>query len=209
MERLLINRDISWLAFNKRVLDEAADRGNPLLERLNFIAIYSSNADEFCMVRLAGMLRHSDADSATESTRELCAAVKRELNSLARRQHHLLYDEILPELESRGIRIANRDNLSEEQRRTARSIMEQRIYPVLSPIAVDPSHPFPLVPNLVPQLLVRPRGAGGRILRPPLHPPRTAAIHRAEQRRRRHRLPPHRGAHPPPAPPALRRGGHP
>lgn len=155
MERLLINRDISWLAFNKRVLDEAADRGNPLLERLNFIAICSSNADEFCMVRFAGMLRHSDADSATESTRELCAAVKRELNSLARRQHHLLYDEILPELESRGIRIADRDSLSEEQRRTARSLMEQSIYPVLSPIAVDSSHPFPLVPNLVPQLLVR------------------------------------------------------
>ena len=156
-----INRDISWTEFDSRVLDEAADPGNPLLERLNFISIVSNNLDEFCMVRLAGVSSQMEKgykkvykDYGYDPVR-LMAELKRRIFRLVERQYRCLEEEILPELEKYAVRIAAWEHLTASQKNTASSIMNSEIYPVLTPIAIDSEHPFPLVPNLGLEMLIR------------------------------------------------------
>ena len=160
-DRRFINRDISWMQFNSRVLDEAADPGNPLLERLNFISIVSSNLDEFCMVRLAGIAGQLAHRYQTVHKKHgydparLIAELKRLIRRQVERQYRLFDETLLPELERNSIVIARMDELTAAQKKTAARIMTSEIYPVLTPIAVGPDQPFPLVPNLGLELLVR------------------------------------------------------
>ncbi|MGN0870577.1 MAG: RNA degradosome polyphosphate kinase, partial [Victivallales bacterium] len=146
-----LNRDISWLEFNARVLDEAADKGNPLLERLKFIAIFSSNLDEFFMVRIAGITSQLDTKfhriykEYGYEPAELLAELDRRIKELVARQYRYLNNDILPELRKHKITIAAWDSLTTLQKNTALKIMTTEIYPVLTPIGIDQSHPFPLV----------------------------------------------------------------
>ena len=156
-----INRDISWIEFNSRVLDEAADPGNPLLERLNFIAIAGNNLDEFCMVRLAGVSGQM-ANGYKKVYQEygydpaqLMAELQRKIRRLVERQYRCLKEEILPQLEKHAIRIVSWRQLTASQKNTAAKIMNSEIYPVLTPVAIDSEHPFPLVPNLGLEILIR------------------------------------------------------
>ena len=156
-----LNRDISWLEFNARVLDEAADKGNPLLERLKFISIFSSNLDEFFMVRIAGITSQLDTKfhriykEYGYEPEELLAELDRRIKELVARQYRYLNNDILPELRKHKITIAAWDSLTTLQKNTALKIMTTEIYPVLTPIGIDQSHPFPLVPNLGLEILIR------------------------------------------------------
>ncbi len=156
-----LNRDISWLEFNSRVLDEAADKGNPLLERLKFLAIFSSNLDEFFMVRIAGISGqlgtkfHRIYKDYGYDPAELLAELDRRIRNLVERQYRYLNTEILPELRQNSIVIATWNELTTIQKNTALKLMNSEIFPVLTPIGVDQSHPFPLVPNLGLELLIR------------------------------------------------------
>ena len=156
-----IHRDISWLEFNSRVLEEAIDARNPLLERLNFISIVSSNLDEFCMVRLAGISSRlaqgyrSVYKEYGYDPKQLMAELKRKIRTQVERQYRCFNEEILPEMERQSILLASWENLNSAQKNTAAKIMNSEIYPVLTPIGIDPDYPFPLVPNLGLELLIR------------------------------------------------------
>lgn len=156
-----INRDISWLEFNARVLGEAADKGNPLLERLKFIAIFSSNLDEFYMVRVAGVsqqlgepFKHVYGESGYVPA-VLMKQLDTRIRQLVERQYRSLYKEILPELARNGIRLAAWSELPQEKRDALRKRFIASYLPILTPIGIDSSHPFPQVPNLGLELLVR------------------------------------------------------
>ena len=156
-----INRDISWLEFNARVLGEAADRENALLERLKFIAIFSSNLDEFYMVRMAGVTqqlelgyKHVYGDSGYVPA-ELMKQLDARIRSLVTRQYRYLYREILPELRKNGISLLTWDTIPRQKCDELRKMFISTYLPVLTPIGIDSSHPFPIVPNLGLELLVR------------------------------------------------------
>lgn len=149
----LFNRELSWLAFNERVLAEAADERVPLLERLKFLAIFSSNLDEFYMVRVAGLRRRVAAGGGThrEDTMlpaEQLAAITTEVLRLLDRRHALLTEILLPALRDRGVRLASMDTLDARAWDTVDRVFESQVFPVLTPLAVDPSHPFPYISNL-------------------------------------------------------------
>lgn len=154
-----VNRDISWVEFNSRVLDEAADAGNPLVERLKFVAIFSGNLDEFYMVRVAGISQQLDAGAVSVEggfdPAELLAQLDARIRKLAARQRRYLYADILPSLEREGVRIADWHSLDIAKRESLRRTFRNEYLPVLTPVGVDSSHPFPLVPNLGLELLVR------------------------------------------------------
>ena len=156
-----INRDISWIEFNARVLDEAADPGNPLLERLNFISIVSRNLDEFCMVRLAGVVSQIANGYKTVykdygyEPGELLSELKRKILLQTGHQYRCLNEEILPELQRNSIFIVSWNELTASQKNTAVKIMNSEIYPVLTPVGIDPAYPFPLVSNLALEMLIR------------------------------------------------------
>ncbi len=161
-----LNRDLSWLEFNARVLDEAADRLSPLLERLKFISIFSSNLDEFYMVRVAGVSRqlHTGKIKVYKGSgyfpHELMSAIDRRVRTLTARQHRFLYGEILPALEKEGVKLSSWDSLPPALRDNMRRIFLEKIFPVLTPIGIDSFHPFPLIPNLGLELLIRLRKPG-------------------------------------------------
>ena len=143
-----INRELSWLEFNSRVLQEAADRDLPLLERLKFIAIFSSNLDEFFMVRVAGLLhlRHNDSDRcdpAGYTPGEQLQAIVKKVSAMLKQQYSLLRQEILPALETQGIFLTGFDRLSSEDRSKMRKFFIRDILPALTPLAADPAQPFP------------------------------------------------------------------
>lgn len=160
-EDQFINRDVSWMEFNSRVLDEADDSANPLLERLNFISIVSSNLDEFCMVRLAGVAAkiphvfHTIYKTYGYDPSILMSGLKSKIRMQVARQYRLLNNVILPEMRKNSIIIASWDELTPAQKKSAARIMRTEIFPVLTPIGVDQSHPFPLLPNLALELLIR------------------------------------------------------
>ncbi|HWT05754.1 MAG TPA: RNA degradosome polyphosphate kinase, partial [Xanthomonadales bacterium] len=150
---LYINRETSWLEFNDRVLEEALDERNPLLERLKFVAIYGTNLDEFFMIRIAGLMqqlaaqvhRRSDDGHTPEEQLELVSTHLR--RSLAR-VTQCLQHQILPALERHGIRILGYDQLDTATTRSMRRYFEERVFPVLTPLAIDKGHPFPYISNL-------------------------------------------------------------
>ncbi len=146
---LYISRELSWLDFNARVLDEAACPANPLLEKLKFLAIFSSNLDEFFMVRIAGLrqlvkLGKDDPDAAGVRPSEQLAELRRRLDKLLYRQRKIL-ELVLAELEKNGVRLRRPHELPDGARRELKRFFEAQILPVLTPLAVDPSHPFPIV----------------------------------------------------------------
>ncbi len=155
-----LNRELSWLDFNSRVLDEAGDQRNPLLERLKFVAIFSSNLDEFFMVRVAGLRQQLEAGSATAdpagmSPRQQLDAAQRRVRTLIRRQYRYLLDDILPHLAEHGIRLFALDELDAHQNNALGRYFEHQILPVLTPVAVGPSHPFPVLANGSLEIVVR------------------------------------------------------
>ena len=150
---LYINRELSLVEFHARVLDEALDPSNPLLERLKFLAIFSSNLDEFFMIRVSGLkeevehgVTHVSADGLTPE--EQLDRIRQRLLPLIDQQSKVLLEEILPELDREGIRLLGYDSLSHHQRVHLRTYFVEKIFPVLTPQAVDPKHPFPFVSPL-------------------------------------------------------------
>jgi len=152
-----LNRELTWLNFNFRVLDEARNRGNPLLERLKFIAIVSSNLDEFFMKRIGGLKQqvgagvHAktvDGRTPEEQIDESIALIK-EINA----QRQAVFSEIVEELGKKGIVLASYDQLSEEERTAVRNNYFENIFPLVTPLAMDSAHPFPFLSNLSLNLL--------------------------------------------------------
>jgi polyphosphate kinase len=149
-KKKFVSRELSWLEFNARVLDEAGDIGNPLLERLKFIAIFSSNLDEFFMIRVAGLRqllgsKTLQTDCSGLKPAEQIKAIKKRLKGLIERKYRYLLQEILPELEEKGIQLVETEQLSSEQRIFLKEYFLNQVFPVLTPFAVDPSHPFPIL----------------------------------------------------------------
>jgi len=148
------DRELSWLAFNNRVLDLARDKIRvPLLERARFLAIFSSNLDEFFMVRVAGLKRRIDAGLAQRGTsgllpRELHDAILSTARDLVTEQTRVFSEEVLPELASKGIVILRWSELTDAEKQRLSDLFRERIYPILTPLAVDPSHPFPYISGL-------------------------------------------------------------
>jgi polyphosphate kinase len=149
---LYINRETSWLEFNDRVLEEAVDERNPLLERLKFVAIYGTNLDEFFMIRIAGLMQqlaaevHKRSDDGRTPEEQLDLVSQRLRRSLARMTECL--HELFPALERHGIRIVRYSELDPMTKRTMRRYFEDRVFPVLTPLAIDKGHPFPYISNL-------------------------------------------------------------
>ncbi len=149
----LIDRELSWLSFNERVLDLAEDKNIPLLERCRFLAIFSSNLDDFYMIRVASVKRKIDsglfkANSAGFSPQELIKEISKKTQRLIDRQSICFQESIQPELASHGIEITTWDLLSSDEKKYVSKIFTDRIFPVLTPLAVDPSHPFPYISGL-------------------------------------------------------------
>jgi polyphosphate kinase len=149
----LIDRELSWLSFNERVLDLAADPSTPLLERVRFMAIFSSNLDEFYMVRVASVLSNLEDGSPMTASPDiepsvLMKEISRRTHELVARQSHILKTDLLPEMSKSGIEILDWQDLDAEERKFVSKIFSERVFPVLTPLAVDPSHPFPYISGL-------------------------------------------------------------
>lgn len=147
------NRELSWLEFNNRVLHEACDPRTPLLERLKFLAIFSSNLDEFFMVRVAILKEQLEAKVSKLSPdggtpQEQLEAISQQLRPLVTQQHRHFEKVLRPQLAREGIHILDYIDLNQEQRTYLQRFFEEQIFPVLTPLAVDPSHPFPHISNL-------------------------------------------------------------
>ena len=154
------DRELSWLAFNSRVLDLARDAARvPLLERARFLAIFSSNLDEYFMVRVAGLKRRIAAGVAVPSAsgilpRDLYDLILSRTRDLVTRQAQTFADDVRPALAEHGIEVLRWDQLSDTEKESMTTLFEQRIFPVLTPLAVDPSHPFPYISGLSNNLAV-------------------------------------------------------
>lgn len=154
------DRELSWLAFNSRVLDLAKDAQRvPLLERAKFLAIFSSNLDEYFMVRVAGLKRRIDAGVAAPGLsglmpRELQDAILSTTADMVADQARVFTDDVRPALAAEGIRILEWSDLTDDERRRVTTFFTDRVLPVLTPLAVDPSHPFPYISGLAVNLAV-------------------------------------------------------
>jgi polyphosphate kinase len=151
--QLLLNREISWLEFNYRVLEEALDRTQPLLERLKFLSIFSTNLDEFFMIRVSGLKQQIESKVTELSPDGMMPAaqlkgVNHRLRSMVEEQMRCIREEILPALAAEGLVITPYRALSERQKRELKDYFLENVFPVLTPQAVDPSHRFPYISNL-------------------------------------------------------------
>jgi polyphosphate kinase len=156
----LTDREISWLAFNQRVLELAEDKTLPLLERVRFLTIFSSNLDEFYMVRVASVLRKienniSTINSAGYAPQELLAEISRIAKDLVAHQYRIFEQDLRPALAQEGIELITWKDLKSEEKSHLQELFKARIFPVLTPLAVDPSHPFPYISGLSLNLGVR------------------------------------------------------
>lgn len=157
-----LNRDLSWLNFNARVLHEALDARVPLLERLKFLSIFSTNLDEFYMVRIAGLRRRVVAGgkqfaSDTLTPPEQLAAIHVRVLELLDLRRRALREQLLPALAARGVGFLTIADLSKAELATVDQVFESQVFPVLTPLAVDPGHPFPYISNLSLSLAVEVR----------------------------------------------------
>jgi polyphosphate kinase len=150
---LYLNRELSWIRFNRRVLGEAMDRSHPLLERIKFLAICGSNLDEFFMCRLSAIRKRIrlgisklKADAMTEM--EVIEATRREILPLLENYAQYWHQELIPALKAEKISIRSREDLSDKERTSLRQYFEQMILPTLTPLAIDLAHPFPFISNL-------------------------------------------------------------
>ncbi|MGH3781939.1 MAG: polyphosphate kinase 1, partial [Pseudonocardiaceae bacterium] len=165
-----LNRELSWLDFNARVLALAEDTSQPLLERAKFLAIFGSNLDEFYMVRVAGLKRREEAGLAVRSAdgltpREQLAQIAMRSRELTERQARICLDSVSPELEKHDITFVTWSDLDDQQRLRLSGYFSDHIFPVLTPLAVDPAHPFPYISNLSVNLAVMVRDPDSRIER--------------------------------------------
>lgn len=148
-----LNRELSWLDFNARVLALAADRSMPLLERAKFLAIFASNLDEFYMVRVAGLKRRDEMGLSVRSAdglspREQLRRISERTQQLASRHAHVFSDSVRPALAEKGIVILTWTQLDDAERERLSAYFHEQVFPVLTPLAVDPAHPFPFVSGL-------------------------------------------------------------
>jgi polyphosphate kinase len=159
---LYINREISWLAFNERVLGQALSPRWPLLERLKFLAIFASNLDEFFMIRVSGLHEQLEASvietspdglSAGEQLAEISRILRRQLDVASK----LLSEDLLPGLAAHGIHLRDWESLDPETKKLGQRYFRRSVFPVLTPLGVDPGHPFPFLSNLSLSLAVETR----------------------------------------------------
>ncbi len=150
---LYINRELSWLQFNRRVLEEALDERHPLLERVKFLAIFANNLDEFFMIRVSGLRRQLAAevletppDGMTPA--EQLMAIRQELIPQLAQHSDCWHNDLVPKLRAAGINVLRYDELKRKQRKLLRRYFEREIFPALTPLAFDPGHPFPHISNL-------------------------------------------------------------
>ena len=150
---LYFNRELSWLQFNARVLEEALDENHPLLERLLFLSIFGSNLDEFFMIRISGLRRQLevgvvDTPADGMSPREQVEAIQDTLAPMLQDSFRCLDGDLIPSLEEAGIRLVHHRDLSGAEREELRDLFRADIFPILTPLAFDPGHPFPHISNL-------------------------------------------------------------
>ena len=162
-----LNRELSWLDFNARVLALAEDPSQPLLERAKFLAIFASNLDEFYMVRVAGLKRRDDTGLAVRSAdglspREQLARIGVRSQAVADAHARVFLDHVEPELADEGIHLLRWNDLTEPQRLRLSDYFSAQVFPVLTPLAVDPAHPFPYISGLSLNLAVTVRDPEGR-----------------------------------------------
>jgi len=148
-----INRDLSWIEFNKRVLEEALNPDLPLLEKVKFISIFSSNLDEFYMIRIAGLKEQIAANVSEPSIDGLTPSeqlkkVEKALKPLLKTLDRFWMDEIIPELNKNNIHLFSYENLNEDEKEKLTEYFKKEIFPVLTPLAFDPGRPFPYISNL-------------------------------------------------------------
>src|SRR5213075_1464003 len=186
-----INRELSWLAFNHRVLEEAQDPTQPLIERVKFLTIFSSNLDEFFEIRVAGIKQQIESETSDVaadglSPTETFNQIQRLAHELVATEDELWNRELLPQLAKNGVRVRNVSELNAKRAAWARKYFQEEVLPMLTPLAVDASHPFPdllnkshnllvraktqrrgepllaivQVPRVVPRLILMPRGKG-------------------------------------------------
>ncbi|WP_404352258.1 RNA degradosome polyphosphate kinase [Phycicoccus jejuensis] len=176
-----LDREISWLQFNERVLQLAGDENVPLLERARYLAIFASNLDEFFMVRVAGLKRRIATGIAVRSAsglepREVLEQISLVAHELMGMQARVYAEQVRPALESEGVTIVHWDALSDDERERLGDVFTQRLFPVLTPLAVDPAHPFPYISGLslnLAVILVNPRTGKehfARVKVPPMLP---------------------------------------
>ncbi|MBN8571303.1 MAG: polyphosphate kinase 1, partial [Ignavibacteria bacterium] len=149
---MFFNRELSWIEFNKRVLEEAQDENNPLLERAKFLSIFSSNLDEFFMIRVSGVKRQilSDINELSSdgiSPHELMDRIYQKLSPLVEEQYRLFNNDIYPKLAENNIKIFKYDELTDEEKKRIDKYFEDEIFPILTPLAIDNVHPFPNLIN--------------------------------------------------------------
>ena len=150
--QLYINRELSFLEFNRRVLEQAKDDRTPLLERLNFLSISCSNLDEFFEVRAAGLIQLADigatqTDPDSLAPQETLAAISARAHKLVAEQYRVLNQILLPLLAEQGIRFVRRSEWNSSQQTWLKAYFEKELLPILSPIGLDPAHPFPRILN--------------------------------------------------------------
>jgi polyphosphate kinase len=158
------NRELSWILFNQRVLEEACNLNHPLLERLKFLSIFSSNLDEFFMIRVAGLKDQIEAQITNLSPDGLTAQqqilkIAELLHPLVEKQSKILQEQILPELRKHKIRLRHYSALNDTQKQDLKEYFYSQVFPVLTPLAVDPAHPFPPLNNLGLNILVILKGS--------------------------------------------------
>ncbi len=157
---LYLNRELSGIKFNERVLEEALDTNHPLLERLKFLSIFSNNLDEFFMIRVSGLRKQMEAgahhkippDGLLPS--EQLALIRQQLLPKLEESYNCWKNDLLPKLKKKGIKVLHYDQLKRKQRKLLRSYFKKEIYPALTPLAFDPGHPFPHISNLSMNLAV-------------------------------------------------------
>lgn len=153
MERRFFSRELSWLDFNDRVFEEAQDDKHPLLERVKFLSIVHSNLDEFFMIRVSGLQEQVESGLVERTpdgytAREQLIAIRARAQEMLARAHACFTSELTPLLAAAGLTIADLDDLAEGQREPLDRYFDEEVYPVLTPLAVDPGHPFPHISNL-------------------------------------------------------------
>jgi polyphosphate kinase len=172
-QTLFLSRDESWLSFNRRVLEEAQDPDNPLLERVKFLAITASNLDEFFEIRIAGVLQrledgYNEAAPDGKTLRESLDAIKAETHAFVADQYRCWNEQLIPAMRKERIRVLNWDEMDDDARHAATDYYQREVDPLLTPITIDPAHPFPRVLNkamcLALLLKRKRRGTAGPVL---------------------------------------------
>jgi polyphosphate kinase len=166
---LYINRELSWLGFNERVLAQAKDKRHPLLERVRFVSISETNLDEFFMIRVAGLQQQVAAELPNPvpdgmTPEEQLNRIHDHTESFFAEQRAVLEEDLLPALNGEGIKLVLHEDLPKRQQQQLRELFARDILPILTPLAVDPAHPFPHISNLSLNLLVVIRNAGREVM---------------------------------------------